>query len=149
MVIFSYRGDELQFLAFGLESSASSLDSIESPLCQIDDPHSAYGCLLPRDQRLWTTEPGSVWRDGNPERNRALRAEDHDVLLCEGNKDVLSVLEAFMRAGARGWPTGMAFNMAYGIQGRCRYTHVPAILDMARVPYTGSGLLDTRWPSIT
>src|SRR5262245_9125091 len=28
--------------------------------------------------------------------------------------------------------------MAYGIQGNCRYTHVPAMLEMAGVPYTGS-----------
>src|SRR5262249_48854757 len=30
------------------------------------------------------------------------------------------------------------FNMAYGIQGECRYAHVPATLEMAGVPYTGS-----------
>ena len=39
---------------------------------------------------------------------------------------------------ADGHPTGMVFNMAYGIQGECRYTHVPAMLEMAGVPYTGS-----------
>jgi D-alanine-D-alanine ligase len=33
----------------------------------------------------------------------------------------------------------MVFNMAYGIQGECRYVHVPAMLEMAGVPYTGSG----------
>jgi D-alanine-D-alanine ligase len=38
-------------------------------------------------------------------------------------------------------PTGMVFNMAYGIQGNCRYTHVPAMLEMAGVPYTGSSPL--------
>lgn len=32
----------------------------------------------------------------------------------------------------------MVFNMSYGIQGDCRYTHVPAMLEMAGVPYTGS-----------
>src|SRR5262245_9700568 len=31
--------------------------------------------------------------------------------------------------------------MAYGIQGNCRYTHVPAMLEMAGVPYTGSSPL--------
>ena len=35
-------------------------------------------------------------------------------------------------------PSGLVFNMAYGIQGECRYTHVPAMLEMAGVPYTGS-----------
>jgi D-alanine-D-alanine ligase len=28
--------------------------------------------------------------------------------------------------------------MVYGIQGECRYTHVPAMLEMAGIPYTGS-----------
>jgi D-alanine-D-alanine ligase len=32
-------------------------------------------------------------------------------------------------------------NLAYGIQGDDRYTHVPAILEMAGVPYTGSAPL--------
>jgi len=32
----------------------------------------------------------------------------------------------------------MVFNMAYGIQGQARYTHVPAMLEMAGVPYTGA-----------
>jgi D-alanine-D-alanine ligase len=40
-----------------------------------------------------------------------------------------------------GRPGGMVFNMAYGIQGECRYTHVPAALEMAGVPYTGSSPL--------
>src|SRR5262249_31858712 len=40
-----------------------------------------------------------------------------------------------------GLPTGMVFNMAYGIQGQCRYTHVPAMLELAGVPYTGSSPL--------
>jgi D-alanine-D-alanine ligase len=35
----------------------------------------------------------------------------------------------------------MVFNMAYGIQGECRYTHVPAMLEMAGIPYTGSSPL--------
>lgn len=71
----------------------------------------------------------------------ALRAGGHDVLLCEGDKDLLSVLERFMPPDAQGYPTGMVFNMAYGIQGECRYTHVPAMLEMAGVPYTGSSPL--------
>jgi D-alanine-D-alanine ligase len=35
----------------------------------------------------------------------------------------------------------MVFNMAYGIQGECRYTHAPAMLEMAGIPYTGSSPL--------
>ena len=31
--------------------------------------------------------------------------------------------------------------MAYGIQGESRYTHVPAMLELAGVPYTGASPL--------
>ena len=68
----------------------------------------------------------------------ALRQGGHDVLLCEGDKSLLATLERFMPPDAAGRPTGMVFNMAYGIQGECRYTHVPAMLEMAGIPYTGS-----------
>ena len=71
----------------------------------------------------------------------ALRAAEHEVLLCEGDKGLLAKLEGFMPADRDGRPTGLVFNMAYGIQGECRYTHVPAMLEMAGVPYTGSSPL--------
>ncbi len=38
-------------------------------------------------------------------------------------------------------PDGLVFNLAYGIQGESRYTHIPAMLELAGVPYTGSGPL--------
>lgn len=68
----------------------------------------------------------------------ALRSSGHDVLLGEGDKHLLQTLERFMPPDRDGGPTGMVFNMAYGIQGECRYTHVPAMLELAGVPYTGS-----------
>ena len=68
----------------------------------------------------------------------ALQRAGHDVLLCEGDKTLFQVLEEFMPPSPEGNPTGLVFNMAYGIQGNCRYTHVPAMLEMAGVPYTGS-----------
>ncbi|QKC79217.1 ATP-grasp domain-containing protein [Mesorhizobium erdmanii] len=37
----------------------------------------------------------------------------------------------------QGRPSGIVFNKAEGIQGGYRYTHVPAMLEMAGVPYTG------------
>jgi D-alanine-D-alanine ligase len=67
----------------------------------------------------------------------ALRESGHDALLCEGDKGMLAALERFMPPDPQGRPTGMVFNMAYGIQGERRYTHVPAMLEMAGVPYTG------------
>jgi D-alanine-D-alanine ligase len=68
----------------------------------------------------------------------ALEENGHKVLVCEGNKTFLAALENFMPPHEDGQPVGMVFNMAYGIQGECRYTHVPAMLEMAGVPYTGS-----------
>jgi D-alanine-D-alanine ligase len=54
---------------------------------------------------------------------------------------MLAALERFMPSDPQGRPAGMVFNMAYGIQGECRYTHVPAMLEMAGIPYTGSSPL--------
>src|SRR5262249_14395068 len=71
----------------------------------------------------------------------ALSENGHDVTLLEADKSLLSELEEFMPPDAEGLPTGMVFNMAYGIQGEGRYTHVPAMLEMAGVPYTGSSPL--------
>jgi D-alanine-D-alanine ligase len=69
----------------------------------------------------------------------ALEEAGHEVLLCEGDKRLLETLERFMPPDFDGHPGGIVFNLAYGIQGECRYTHVPAMLEMAGVPYTGSG----------
>lgn len=68
----------------------------------------------------------------------ALEKAGHDVLVCEGDKTLIAVLETFMPPRSDGQPGGIVFNMAYGIQGECRYTHVPAMLEMAGVPYTGA-----------
>lgn len=71
----------------------------------------------------------------------ALQAGGHTVAELEGDKTLLGKLEDFMPADTTGQPGGLVFNMAYGIQGESRYTHVPAMLEMAGVPYTGSGPL--------
>jgi len=72
----------------------------------------------------------------------ALRKNGHTVAFFEGDKTLLDNLEKFMPPDPEtGRPTGMVFNMSYGIQGECRYSHVPTILEMAGVPYTGSGPL--------
>jgi len=71
-----------------------------------------------------------------------LRCGGHTVEVVRADKTLLAELERYMPADpAIGRPTGMVFNMAYGIQGECRYTHVPAMLEMAGVPYTGSSPL--------
>lgn len=83
-----------------------------------------------------------------------LRSGGHTVELLEGDARLLERLREFASPAAdAGTPMahsqrhvpgpsdGMVFNMAYGIQGESRYTHVPAMLEMAGVPYTGSAPL--------
>ncbi|SIT54665.1 conserved hypothetical protein [Mesorhizobium prunaredense] len=71
----------------------------------------------------------------------ALQEGGHETLLCEGDKGLLATLERFMSPDPQAIPSGMVFNMAVGIQGECRQSHVPAMLEMAGIPYTGSGPL--------
>lgn len=69
----------------------------------------------------------------------ALRRAGHQVVILEGDGTLFANLAAFMPADPdHGAPTGLVFNMAYGIQGECRYAHVPGMLEAAGVPYTGS-----------
>lgn len=69
----------------------------------------------------------------------ALRAGGHEVECLEADKTMLAELERFLPADPiTGGPTGLVLNMAYGIQGDARYTHAPAMLEMAGVPYTGA-----------
>jgi D-alanine-D-alanine ligase len=69
----------------------------------------------------------------------ALRGRGHEVEVCEGDTTLFAALARFMPAGPQGQPTGLVFNMSYGMQGECRYTHVPGMLELAGIPYTGSG----------
>ncbi len=69
----------------------------------------------------------------------SLEAEGHNVRIIDGNKDVIAKLQNFMPKVIMGEFPGMVFNMAYGIQGQSRYTHIPAMLEMMGVPYVGSG----------
>ena len=60
----------------------------------------------------------------------ALRRHGHVVHCVEADMTMLAELDALR--------PDLVLNMAYGIQGECRYTHVPAMLEMAGVPYTGA-----------
>lgn len=71
----------------------------------------------------------------------ALQEGGHEVLLCEGDKGLLTTLERFMPPDSQGRPSGFVFNLAYGIQGESRFSHVPAMLEMAGVPYIGASPL--------
>jgi D-alanine-D-alanine ligase len=69
---------------------------------------------------------------------RALEKGDHEVELIPGDRFLLSKLKKFLPNLSKRRSNGIVLNMALGIQGKCRYTHVPAILEAAGIPYTGS-----------
>jgi D-alanine-D-alanine ligase len=69
----------------------------------------------------------------------ALEKGGHNVRIIEGNIHLADTLRDFMPKVISGDTFGMVFNMAYGIQGQSRYTHIPALLEMLGVPYVGSG----------
>ena len=68
----------------------------------------------------------------------ALETGGHNVSIIDGNMHVIEALQEFMPRVVEGEKMGMVFNMAYGIQGESRYTHLPAMLEMLGIPYIGS-----------
>ncbi len=68
----------------------------------------------------------------------ALETGGHNVAVIDGNMNVIESLQEFMPRVVQGERMGMVFNMAYGIQGESRYTHIPSMLEMLGVPYVGS-----------
>lgn len=68
----------------------------------------------------------------------SLEKVGHNVAVLDGNKQIIERLENFMPRVNDGEQMGMVFNMAYGIQGESRYTHIPSMLEMLGLPYVGS-----------
>ena len=68
----------------------------------------------------------------------ALESGGHNVEIIDGNMHVIESLQSFMPKVLDGERMGMVFNMAYGIQGESRYTHLPSMLEMLGIPYVGS-----------
>jgi D-alanine-D-alanine ligase len=71
--------------------------------------------------------------------SEALENGGHNVAIIDGNMHVMENLQQFMPKVVEGEAMGMVFNMAYGIQGESRYTHIPSMLEMLGIPYVGSG----------
>ncbi|MER9732471.1 ATP-grasp domain-containing protein [Mesorhizobium sp. M0217] len=94
-----------------------------------------FGQPYPEPPHPW---PSDVYYE---EVVAALKEGGHETLLCEGDKGLLKTLERFMPPDPKTRPSGIVFNLAEGIQGEYRFTHVPAMLEMAGVPYTGSSPL--------
>ncbi|MCK5171499.1 MAG: ATP-grasp domain-containing protein [Bacteroidales bacterium] len=69
---------------------------------------------------------------------QSLEKAGHNVIVLDGNKQIIERLENFMPRVMEGEQMGMVFNMAYGIQGESRYTHIPSMLEMLGLPYVGS-----------
>lgn len=69
----------------------------------------------------------------------SLEKGGHNVRIIDGDMDVIEKLKEFMPKVLEGERMGMVFNMAYGIQGESRYTHLPAMMEMLGIPYVGSG----------
>lgn len=68
----------------------------------------------------------------------ALRERDYTVKVFEGDMTLLRELRKFLPPHPRtGAPGGVVLNMSTGIQGVGRRVHVPALLEMAGVAYTG------------
>jgi len=67
-----------------------------------------------------------------------LESGGHNVRILDGNMYIIDRLKNFMPRIIEGEKIGMVFNMAYGIQGESRYTHIPSLLEMLGVPYIGS-----------
>jgi D-alanine-D-alanine ligase len=67
---------------------------------------------------------------------KILLDNDYKVRIIDGNIDMFENLQ---RAGSEKDMIPFVFNLAYGIQGESRYTHIPSILEMLGLPYFGSG----------
>jgi len=72
----------------------------------------------------------------------ALQNGGHEVEIFEGDMHLPGHLRSFIPVHPdHGTPMGIVFNLSYGMQGECRYTHVASLLEMLGVPYTGAGPL--------
>jgi D-alanine-D-alanine ligase len=68
----------------------------------------------------------------------ALESGGHIVELIQADRFLLTKLNKFLPKLSKRRPNGIVFNLALGVQGKCRYSHVPSILELGGIPYTGS-----------
>lgn len=83
-------------------------------------------------------EPWDAWNELDSEKTvagieRALRAGGHEVIGMEGDARLPQKLQRYK--------VDIAFNICEGHYGGSREAQVPALLDMLRIPYTGSGVM--------
>ncbi len=63
----------------------------------------------------------------------ALELSGHKVILIEANRNVIENI----KTNSKG--IDIVFNIAEGLRGEARESHVPCVLEMLGIPYTGSG----------
>ena len=68
----------------------------------------------------------------------SLEQARHNVTILDGNMYIVERLQNFFPSVIDSDHMAMVFNMAYGIQGESRYTHIPSMLEMLGIPYVGS-----------
>lgn len=100
--------------------------------------HVALLANLKKNAPTWEGISPDRWDDLDSEETlesitTALESGGHRVTFLEGN---LSLAEALPKVNP-----DICFNISEGHYGDSREAHVPAILEMLRIPYTGSGLL--------
>lgn len=96
-----------------------------------------------KDRKGFINVFGSQNRERYPEETiqkvvEALESGNHDVELILTDRYLLSKLNKFLPKLSKRRPNGIVMNLSLGVQGKCRYTHVPSILEIAGIPYTGS-----------
>lgn len=70
---------------------------------------------------------------------KAIGDRGHRVEIMDGNMHFFERIREF--ALENGVEDTFVFNLAYGIQGESRYSHIPGMLELLGIPYTGSGPL--------
>ncbi|MBI4670553.1 MAG: hypothetical protein HY741_02645 [Chloroflexi bacterium] len=82
--------------------------------------------------------PWDRWNELDSEKSvtgyeRALRAAGHEVIPLEGDHTLIDNLLKYN--------PDICFNTCEGHHGKSREAQIPAVLDMLRIPYTGSGVM--------
>lgn len=70
---------------------------------------------------------------------KVVSSEGFETEIFQGDISVADRLGAFFSDIDDSPLPYLAFNLAYGVQGEDRYTHIPSILEQAGIPYIGSG----------
>jgi D-alanine-D-alanine ligase len=99
-----------------------------------------------RDKSVVVNVFGMQNREWYPEETinkvvQALEKAGHIVELIPADRFLVSKLKKFLPKISKRRAPGIVFNLALGVQGKCRYTHLPAILEVSGIPYTGSSPL--------